>query len=368
MLNYHYLTSTIGSQKIGLPVSHFQLLQCTIGTAVRVTTSDGCFICKAYPRSGFSCDATIETTVQLYTQRKKLHLKNCRTGEEEIVQVPVKTATHLTITVVGETFKDICTLKKANCQVLMKGVLANRIFSELSSVHVKTCMPTLGVERVLILKAEPKCEALRVNAKTNITIEAIVTHKWLELQEKITPMILAGVDQEYEKLKELVAFPLQHPKVFSKLRAPKGVLLHGPPGCGKTSIVQQLCTEFGLFLVPITTSNLSSSDPGGSEVKLTNFFREADGVGSPTVILLDDVDSICPKKGGQTHTDRLITCLTNILDDLHSDSKLTIIATTSRLDDVDPSLRRPGRLDREVSLRCIMRAFQDLITFRLGAS
>lgn len=350
MLNFHYLASSIGSQKLGLPVEEFKALKCPIGTAVRVTTPQGCFVCKAYPRTDFKKDATIETTVQLYNQIQKIHLKNHRIGEQDIVQIPVKTATHVTVTIVGETFKDVCNLKQANSQVLLKGILANRIFSSLSSVNVKSCMPAIGVNKVLILKVQPETEALRINAKTQIIIEAIITQKWLELQAKVSSNSLAGVNQEYEKLKELVAFPLQHPEVFRKLRAPKGILLHGPPGCGKSSIAHQLCTEFGLFLVPITTSDLSSSEPGGSEVKLKSIFREASSVDSPTVILLDDVDSICPKKGGQTHTDRLTTCLTNILDDLHSESKLTIIATTSRLDDVDQSLCRPGRLDREVKV------------------
>jgi hypothetical protein len=60
------------------------------------------------------------------------------------------------------------------------------------------------------------------------------------------------------------------------------------------------------------------------------------------------VDSIGPKRGGQTHTIRLITCLTGLIDDIHSNRNLTIMAATNRLEDVDPSLRRPGRLDREV--------------------
>jgi transitional endoplasmic reticulum ATPase len=188
-----------------------------------------------------------------------------------------------------------------------------------------------------------------VSAKTQVKIENIITDKWMKIQERVQTTRMGGVDEAYKKLKELVVYPLQHPQVFAQLCAPRGILLHGPPGCGKSSIVQQLCAENGLFLIPVTCSDLSSSDPGGSEEKLRNIFKESLSVSSPTVLFLDGVDSICPKRGGQTHTNRLITCLTGLIDDVHTNRNLTIMAATNRLEDVDPSLRRPGRLDREVN-------------------
>ncbi|XP_057369382.1 ATPase family gene 2 protein homolog B-like isoform X1 [Daphnia carinata] len=351
-MNPVVIASESGSQKLCLPIEDFIKLECYVGAPVKVTTSKGTFICKVYPRTGFKNDAIIENTVQIYSERRKFLLIKplLVAGQLCASKLTTKPAMAVSVTIVTNSYQTVGNLKKCKLPLLVKSLLSNKIISQLSSISVGNSFPAGNVEKVLILETKPGGEALTVSAKTQIKIENIITEKWMQTQEKVQSTRLGGVAETYRKLKELVVHPLEYPDVFSQLCAPRGILLHGPPGCGKSSIVQQLCAENGLFLIPVTCSDLSSSDPGGSEEKLRNIFRESLSVSSPTILFLDGVDSICPKRGGQTHTNRLITCLTGLIDGIDTNRNLTVMAATNRLEDVDPSLRRPGRLDREVHL------------------
>ena len=348
MVNYHLIPSKIASQKFHLSLDEFIKLDCPVGSPVKVNTNEGTFICKVYPRVDISCDsAIVEKTVQVYGERHKTLLKQpiLSSDQNSIAKLDCKPAEHVKVTLVTDTFQGADTLNKYP----LKNVLVNRYFSQLSSVDVKQICPSSQVLKVLILDVKPEADAYTTNSKTKFTIESSVTNKWFELQQKVSQIKLGGLTQAYEKLKELVVQPLQNPQLFKQLKVPRGILLHGPSGCGKSSIIQQLCHEFQLHLMPVTCSDLSSSEPGGSEEKLATVFREAASNTEPTVIFLDDVDSICPKsQNARTHTQRLTNCLVKLIEDLQSETKLTVIAATSRLDEVDISLRRPGRLDREV--------------------
>lgn len=362
-MNTVVLSSEIGSQKCCLPVAEFVNLQCHVGCPVKVTTNQGTFICKTVPRTDLKSDVIIENSVQVYSERKKFLVTHPLVSRDfSVSMLTLKPATHVTVTIVTDSFQSVNNLKKCKLPLLIKSFLSNRIIAPLSSVAVGKFFSAGNMEKVLILETKPDGEALTVSAKTQIKIENIITDKWMKIQERVQSARLGGVDEVYNKLKELVVYPLQHPEVFAQLCAPRGILLHGPPGCGKSSIVQQLCAENGLFLIPVTCSDLSSSDPGGSEDKLRNIFKESLSVSSPTILFLDGVDSICPKRGGQTHTNRLITCLTGLIDDIHSNRNLTIMAATNRLEDVDPSLRRPGRLDREVKKNQFLNFYSDYLS------
>jgi AAA+ superfamily predicted ATPase len=350
-MNTVVIGSEIGSQKCCLPIAKFVNLNCQVGCPVKVTTNKGTFICKLFPRTDLKSDAVVENTVQIYSERRKFLITHpVVTRDFSVSKLSPKPATSITVTIVTDSFESVNNLKQCKLPLLIKSLLSNKIITPLSSITVGKYFSAGNVEKILVLETKPDGGALSVSAKTQVKIENIITDKWMKIQERVQTTRMGGVDEAYNKLKELVVYPLQHPQVFAQLCAPRGILLHGPPGCGKSSIVQQLCAENGLFLIPVTCSDLSSSDPGGSEEKLRNIFKESLSVSSPTVLFLDGVDSICPKRGGQTHTNRLITCLTGLIDDVHTNRNLTIMAATNRLEDVDPSLRRPGRLDREVNL------------------
>lgn len=345
------ITSDLGSQKYSLPIHKFSQLECPLGCPVKVTTPSGTFVCKIYPKRDLKDDVIIENTVQMYKQCHNLILKNPLFGDHCVVPLISTIATSITVTVVTKDFKGAGELQRCKLPVFVKSLLVHRVFSQFSSLDVGQYFPEGNIEKILIIDSQPSdSNAFIVSVKTKVKVKGIVTAKWAAIQEKVESVKLGGVQEIYSKIKELVVYPLHYRNIFAQLCAPRGILLYGPSGCGKSSVVQQLCAENDLFLLPVTCSDLSSSDPGGSEERLRNIFKECLNVSSPTVLFLDGVDSICPKRGGQSHTNRLITCLTGLIDELQSDSQLVIVAATNRLEDVDPSLRRPGRLDREVFL------------------
>ena len=350
MVNFHFVTSKIASQKINPCLQEFIRLDCPVGSPVQVSTNEGTFICKVYPKLDLSFDsAIVETTVQLYKERHETLLKQPMVAcwQQSVIKLNSQSASSVAVTLVTESFQTNSTL----CKYPLKNVLANRYFSQQSTVNVKQICPSSQVVKVLILEVKPEgFPVYSTNSKTKFTIKGVVTNKWFDIQSRVSEVKLGGLSQVYEKLKELVVQPLQNPQLFSQLKVPRGILLHGPSGSGKSAVIQQLCHEFQLHLMPVTCSDLSSSEPGGSEEKLSTVVREAAANTQPTVLFLDDIDAICPKAHNATksHTQRLTNCLVNLIENLQFEAKLTVVAATSRLEEVDPSLRRPGRLDREV--------------------
>ena len=349
MDNIQCISSTFGSQKLLIPFSEVSSVKPL--DYVQIGTRKGTFICKVHRTNLAKSDAILENTIQVYEKRHKNIIKIPRLTEEmNITKLVPQPAAQLRVTIVTNTFQGAVALRKIKTAALVKNLLSHLTFVRQSAINAKSWCPAGDISRILILETVPENTAILTNSKTKITIESIITEKWLCHQEQISSVRLGGLDRIYNKLKELVIHTLQFPQVFSKLPAPKGILLHGPPGCGKSSIIHQLCDEFGLYLLTVTCSDLSSSQPGENEVKLKQIFKETieNAQDNPTVLFLDGIDAICPKRGGHSHTSRLVTCLLALIDEVHSNSNLMIIAATSRPEDVDPALRRSGRLDREV--------------------
>ena len=353
MDNIQFITSTLGSQKLQIPYSEVSSVKPL--DYVQIGTSKGTFICKVHRTNLAKSNAILENTIQVYEKRHKNIIKTPKLNESpSIVKLTPQPAVQIKVTVVTNTFEGAIALRKLKVAALVKNLLSHTTFVQHSAINTKVWCPAGDISRILILETLPENSAIFTNSKTKIMVESIISEKWLFHQEQISSTKLGGLDQIYDKLKELVIYTLQYPQVFSQLPAPKGILLHGPPGCGKSSIIHQLCDEFGLYLLTVTCSDLSSSQPGENEEKLRLIFKEAidNAQDNSTILFLDGIDAICPKRGGHSHTSRLVTCLLSMIDKVHSNLNLMIVAATSRPEDVDPALRRSGRLDREVQAQC----------------
>jgi transitional endoplasmic reticulum ATPase len=154
-----------------------------------------------------------------------------------------------------------------------------------------------------------------------------------------------------EQLREMVELPLRYPELFTRLGVdpPKGVLLHGPPGTGKTRLAQAVANESDAEFFTINGPEIMGSAYGESEKKLREVFEEATRV-APAIIFIDEIDSIAPKRT-QVHGEaekRLVAQLLTLMDGLEARSNLVVIAATNRPDAIDEALRRPGRFDREI--------------------
>lgn len=162
---------------------------------------------------------------------------------------------------------------------------------------------------------------------------------------------VGGMEDTIRALREMVELPLRYPELFTRLGVdpPKGVLLHGPPGTGKTRLAQAVANESDAEFYTINGPEIMGSAYGESEKRLREVFEEAERT-SPAIVFIDEIDSIAPKRQnvqGEAEK-RLVAQLLTLMDGLQSRANLMVIAATNRPDAIDEALRRPGRFDREI--------------------
>jgi len=164
---------------------------------------------------------------------------------------------------------------------------------------------------------------------------------------------IGGLEEELQRIREMIELPLKHPEVFSRLGIdpPKGVLLYGPPGTGKTLIARAVANEAGANFYSIQGPEIMSKFYGQSEERLREIFTEAEK-NAPSVIFIDELDSIAPKRD-EVHGEverRIVAQLLTLMDGLTTRGYVIVIAATNRDEAIDPALRRPGRFDREIEI------------------
>jgi len=153
----------------------------------------------------------------------------------------------------------------------------------------------------------------------------------------------------------MIELPLKYPEIFERLgiNAPKGVLLHGPPGCGKTLIARAVANETDAYFTSITGPEIMGKFYGESEGRLREVFEEAQA-NAPAILFIDEIDSIAPKReelGGEKQVERRVVAqLLALMDGLESRGQVIVIGATNIPNVLDPALRRPGRFDREISI------------------
>ncbi|KAL2459534.1 Cell division control protein 48-like protein E [Forsythia ovata] len=164
---------------------------------------------------------------------------------------------------------------------------------------------------------------------------------------------VGGVRKQMAQIRELVELPLRHPQLFKSIgvKPPKGILLYGPPGSGKTLIARAVANETGAFFFLINGPEIMSKLAGESESNLRKAFEEAEK-NAPSIIFIDELDSIAPKRE-KTHGEverRIVSQLLTLMDGLKSRSHVIVMGATNRPNSIDPALRRFGRFDREIDI------------------
>ena len=164
---------------------------------------------------------------------------------------------------------------------------------------------------------------------------------------------IGGLGHEIQRIREMIELPLKHPEIFERLGidAPKGVLLYGPPGCGKTLIARAVANETDAYFITINGPEIIHKFYGESEARLREIFEEAKK-NAPSIIFLDEIDAIAPKREhvvGDVEK-RVVAQLLALMDGLDNRGHVIVIAATNIPGALDPALRRPGRFDREISI------------------
>lgn len=169
---------------------------------------------------------------------------------------------------------------------------------------------------------------------------------------------LGGLESVVTQLMELVGLPILHPEIYvtTGVEPPRGVLLHGPPGCGKTTIANALAGELQVPFINVSAPSVVSGMSGESEKKLREIFDEAKAL-APCIIFLDEIDAITPKRDGGAQREmekRIVAQLLTLMDELTlrntNNKPVIVMGATNRPDALDTALRRAGRFDREICL------------------
>ncbi|CAL1713789.1 unnamed protein product [Somion occarium] len=171
---------------------------------------------------------------------------------------------------------------------------------------------------------------------------------------------VGGLNKQIAQIRDLIEIPLTRPELFYRfgLKPPRGILLHGPPGTGKTHLARAIAASTNSSVLIVNGPELSSAYHGETESKLRDVFSEA-RARSPCIVVLDEVDALCPRReegpGGEVEkrvVAQMLTILDGVEDEADTDGKnrVVVVATSNRPNAIDPALRRPGRFDREIEI------------------
>ncbi len=214
-------------------------------------------------------------------------------------------------------------------------------------------MGTFGSLKFIVADTNPSKETVIITENTEIKLSS----KPLEVREEspvpdVTYEDLGGLSDEVSKVREMVELPLKHPEIFNALgiEPPKGVLLYGPPGCGKTLLAKAVANESEANFMVVNGPEIMNKFYGESEKRVRQIFEQAEK-NSPSIIFIDEIDAIAPKREdvhGEVER-RVVAQLLATMDGLNKRGKVVVMAATNRPNAIDPALRRPGRFDREMS-------------------
>ncbi len=236
-----------------------------------------------------------------------------------------------------ENFTKLVKSRLIEYPLVQKNVIPVLFFGNLFNFAVLQTRPT-GVVKItpktkLVIHSRPVQEKM---LSTNVTYEDI-----------------GGLHEQIQKIREMVELPLRYPELFQKLGIdpPKGVLLYGPPGCGKTLLAKAVATEAEANFFLINGPEIMNKYYGETEAKLRETFRKAEEE-APSIIFIDEIDAIAPKRSEVTGEveKRVVAQLLALMDGLESRGQVIVIGATNRPNALDPALRRPGRFDREIEI------------------
>jgi len=218
-----------------------------------------------------------------------------------------------------------------------------RVIPEISALKEEEPIPKEVLEKLKVTKEDFFDYALRMvqpSGMREVLIE-IPKVKWEDV---------GGLEEVKQALKETVELPLKNPESFKRLgiRPPRGILLYGPPGCGKTYIAKALANEAGANFIAVKGPEILTMWVGESERKLREVFRRAKQV-APAIILFDEIDALAPRRGmdsGSRVTEQIVSQLLTEMSGIEEMKGVSVVATTNRPDIIDPALLRPGRFDR----------------------
>lgn len=225
---------------------------------------------------------------------------------------------------------------------------SSRIFFESQMIYIKpiTKKTTMGEVESIYPKSEKKNILYRLTENTKIHFIGLPTNR----QKAIDFSQIGGLKDVINKLREIIQMPINNPELLQRfgIKPPKGMLMYGPPGNGKTMIARAVAYSMGSSFITIEGPELMSKYVGVGEQRLREKFEEAEAKGN-CIVFIDEIDSITSKRSDDSaeYQVSIVATLLNLMDGMNSNNKVFVIGATNRLNAIDPALRRPGRFDLE---------------------
>ena len=268
---------------------------------------------------------------------------------------------------ISAALNDIVKIKKVTTKVAKSVILmpvndvvtVDKEFTDFVKNRLKGLPLTPGDEiSVMILGNSMDFKINKVSPKGVVKIDRsttlnILTETSVDRKVRVTYEEVGGLKSEIKAMREIVELPLRHPELFTGLgiEPHSGILLYGPPGCGKTLIAKVLASESEANMYSINGPEIMNKYYGETEAKLRDIFKEAKD-NSPSIIFIDEIDAIAPKRE-EAYGDvekRVVAQLLALMDGLTDRGNVIVIGASNRPESLDPALRRPGRFDREVEI------------------
>jgi transitional endoplasmic reticulum ATPase len=216
----------------------------------------------------------------------------------------------------------------------------------------------IAVGRAAFALAEAKFYVAKTVPSGNVVVNSNTDLQLLKVAPEDVPTVatatyddVGGLDDAIRRIREIIELPIRHPELFARLKIepPRGLLLHGPPGCGKTLLARTVATESEAHFRTINGPEIVSQYYGESEKFLREAFKEAESH-KPAIIFIDEIDAIASRRETGGMESRIVAQLLTLMDGLQDRDQVYVIAATNRLEALDPALRRPGRFDREIHI------------------
>lgn len=281
----------------------------------------------------------------------KVDISKCQTASSITILLPKSNNTYWS------------TLEKSRVERNLR--LQNEVVFEKQCLYLfpETKDPILGEITDVLSNNGKTPDLMRISEDTKFHFQNLRTdeEQVLELNH------IGGLDEILIKLRKIIQIPMNHPEYYARfgIERPKGLLLYGPPGNGKTTIAKALARSLGgASFIEVKMTEIWASHVGDGERRLEEYFKEAEKMGN-CIIFLDEIDAIAKKRRPDSpgYEITLVGTLLSLMDGLNSNSKVFVIGATNRRDSIDPAFRRPGRFDleEEIPLPNSVEAREDIL-------
>ncbi len=325
-----------GTRTVFISSVFMEKLELTDGDPVEILDTGGC-IAQAKPHPNAWIDTRMvsldkntmeENKFQLYSQVK---LRKARCPESELVTLEAPQG---------------CSISRPQIRTMLEK-LSGAILIGSGNLSLKD---NRGVTISFRIVSTEPCSVSRISPRTRVKLVDEEGNEFLSRADT-TFADVGGLDEAIRKVREVVQLPLQHPQIFYRLGIdpPRGVLLHGPSGTGKTLIARAVAGETGCWFRSVIGTEIMDKHYGESEAKLRAAFDEA-SKNAPSILFIDEIDALAPRRDtAEGEVERRVTAqLLALMDGMTDRGQVMVIAATNLPNNLDPALRRPGRFDREV--------------------